>query len=158
MTYNNNIEFIIISQWGDFFDDDGNNIISIRKKCYLLKDRGKTATLWGGSPAGNNAVGALIVLLVLVGQGDGGNIGSQGGWGLQLQQADVVLNVEAVIVLVEDNGLDLDVLLVRVGLVEVVAADSNSQPAGRLSEKKEIKVYYTPVSYIGFLLFFLFKE
>ena len=58
----------------------------------------------------------------------------------------------------EDNGLDLDVLLVRVGLVEVVAADSNSQPAGRLSEKKEIKVYYTPVSYIGFLLFFLFKE
>merc|ERR1719341_2941740 len=60
-------------------------------------------------------------------------MGAHGGGALKLQQADVVQDVEGVVVLVEDDPGDLDVLLVGVHAVQLVGADGNAQTAGGLS-------------------------
>ena len=64
-------------------------------------------------------------------------MGSESGGGLELEQADVVGDGEAVVVLVKDDLGDLDVLLVWVGGVELVGSNGYSQTAGRLSAKKK---------------------
>ena len=57
---------------------------------------------------------------------NGTNMFSHGGGGLELEQADVVGDGEAVIVLVKDDPGDLDVLLISVGLVEHMGSHSYS--------------------------------
>ena len=64
------------------------------------------AALADGSPAGHSAHSARVVLLVVAGQADGGDGVGHGGRCLELQQADVVLDGEAVVVLVHHDGLD----------------------------------------------------
>merc|ERR1740128_1037033 len=99
----------------------------------LLEDTGQGSALGGGSPSGNGAHGSFRVLLVGGGQADGCNMGSHGGGGLELKQTDVVVDVPAIVVLVHNNTGNLDILLVIIVRVEVVGANSNTQPGGRLT-------------------------
>ena len=99
----------------------------------LLEGVGEVSTLGGGAPAGDGAHGSLVVLGSSAGESNGGNMGAHGGGALKLQQADVVQDVEGVIVLVEDDLGDLDVLLVGVHAVQLVGADGNAQTVGGLS-------------------------
>ena len=61
-------------------------------------------------------------------------MGAHGGGSLKLQQADVVQDVEGVVVLVKDDPGDLDVLLVSIQAFQLVRADSHTQRAGRQSK------------------------
>ena len=74
-------------------------------KSHLLEDLGEAATLSGGAPAGDGAHGAPGVLLHVGGEGDSGHVGVEGDGGGQLQQADVVLDGEGVVGLVQLHGL-----------------------------------------------------
>ena len=107
---------------------------------YLLEDPRQVAALAGGAPAGDGAGGAALVLLALGGQGDGAHMLSEGGRLLQLQQADVVGDGPAVVLLVQVDRFDGNVLLVGVHGVEVVAAHAHTQvprrhPVGAKMEK-----------------------
>ena len=71
----------------------------------LLKLLCEMTALADGSPASYNAGGALLVLLHVDGQVDGGNGVGHGGGAGQLEHADVVLKGEAVVALVKHHGL-----------------------------------------------------
>merc|ERR1711874_516518 len=83
----------------------------------LHQDAGEAAAAAGGSPAGDGAHGAGGVLLSVVGNADGSNHAAAEVSGLlQVEDADVVGDGPAVVV-----------------LVEVVVAHSDSESAGGLS-------------------------
>merc|ERR1719436_1864470 len=100
----------------------------------LHQDAGEAAAAAGGSPAGDGAHGAGGVLLSVVGNADGPNhAAAEVGGLLQVEDADVVGDGPAVVVLVEPHLGHSNVLLLGVVLVEVVVAHSDSESAGGLS-------------------------
>jgi hypothetical protein len=80
-------------------------------RAHLLEDLGETAALGGGAPAGDGAHGAAGVLFHVGGEADGAHVLAEGGRLGQLQQADVILDRPAVIVLVQLHGLHGNILL-----------------------------------------------
>merc|ERR1719436_438239 len=100
----------------------------------LHEGAGQAAAAAGGAPAGDGAHGAGGVLLSVIGDADGSNhAAAEVGGLLQVEDADVVGDGPAVVVLVEPHLGHSNVLLLGVVLVEVVVAHSDSQPAGGLS-------------------------
>merc|ERR1719431_1736727 len=97
---------------------------------HLLEDPGEGAALGGGAPPGHDAAGALIVLLHGGGDGDGADVGAHGDGALEGEHADVVVDGPAVVLLVQAHVRHREGLLVRVVLVEVVAADLHAELVG----------------------------
>merc|ERR1719323_1802033 len=93
----------------------------------LLEDASQAASLSGGAPAAHGADGAFVVLLHAVGDADGTNVGSHADGSIKSEHADVVVDVEAVVVLVEPDLGHSEGLLVRIVLVQVVAAHLDSK-------------------------------
>merc|ERR1712241_1400021 len=93
----------------------------------LLQNTGKASTLSCGSPAGHSADGALVVLLHAVGNADCCDVGSHADCALEGEHTNVVVDVEAVLLLVKADVGHGERLLVRIVLIEVVAANLNSQ-------------------------------
>merc|ERR1719209_2425577 len=93
----------------------------------LLEDASQAASLSGGAPAAHGADRALVVLLHAVGDADGANVGSHADCAIKSKHADVVVDVEAVVVLVEPDLGHGEGLLVRIVLVQVVAAHLDSE-------------------------------
>ena len=89
----------------------------------LLEGPAETAALSSGAPSGDDAVGASLVLLHAGGEADPRNVGAKGRLAVQLQHADVVLHGVGVVVLVQLHVLHGEGHLVRVVLVEHVAAN-----------------------------------
>merc|ERR1712122_278408 len=96
----------------------------------LLEDASQAASLGGGSPPAHGADRALVVLLHAVGDADGANVGSHADGSIKSKHADVVVDVEAVVVLVEPHLGHGKGLLVRIVLVQVVAAHLASKFVG----------------------------
>merc|ERR1719391_1494811 len=121
----------------------GNVILTISVSAVIITDNwdinlhegtGQGSSLGCGSPSGDSAHGSGFVLLSRGWDSDGVNDGgAQVGAVGEPEHADVVLDGPGVVVLVVGDGVDGDVGLVGIVLVEVVASDSDSQSAGRLS-------------------------
>merc|ERR1719436_984983 len=100
----------------------------------LHEGAGQAAAAAGGAPAGDGAHGAGGVLLSVIGNADGpDHAAAEVGGLLQVEDADVVGDGPAVVVLVEPHLGHSNVLLLGVVLVEVVVAHSDSESAGGLS-------------------------
>ena len=122
----------------------GDVILAIGISAVIISDNGdidlhqgasETASLRCGSPSRNGANVSIGIFLSITGDVDGANVaGAEVGILLEVQHADVVLDGPGVVVLVVVDGGDGDVSLVGVILVQVVASNSDSKSAGRLSE------------------------
>merc|ERR1719394_1433891 len=93
----------------------------------LLEDASQAASLSGGAPTAHGADRALVVLFHAVGDADGANVGSHADGSIKSEHANVVVDVEAVVVLVEPDLGHGEGLLVRIVLVQVVAAHLDSE-------------------------------
>merc|ERR1712192_339113 len=102
-------------------------VVRHNRDVHLLEDTCKAAALRGGSPSGDSAGGALGVLLHAGRQANCGNVGSHAYWSLEGEHANVVVDVPAVVVLVQTNVRHSERCLVRIVLVEVVASHLNSK-------------------------------
>merc|ERR1712042_169548 len=100
----------------------------------LHEGTGQGSSLGCGSPSGDGAHVSGGILLSRGWDSDGVNDGgAQVGAVGEPEHADVVLDGPGVVVLVVGDGVDGDVGLVGIILVQVVASNSDTQSAGRLS-------------------------
>merc|ERR1712212_1199291 len=102
-------------------------LVRHHRHLHLLQSLSQMATLGCGSPSGYCAHGSLIVFGVRLWQFTGLPMVTHSRLVLQLQQADIVLNDPAVVVLMPDDRLYSNVLLVLIVVVELVVANCHSK-------------------------------
>merc|ERR1719483_1417464 len=108
-------------------------IITDHRDSDLHQDLAKAAALGGGSPSRHGAVSSCWVLLSVRWQADGPDVrAAEVSHAVNLQKTDVIVDGPGVIVLMEHDGLDSKVHLIRIIFIEVVVAHTDSQPAGGL--------------------------
>jgi len=110
---------------------------TIGTSTFCLEDSAETASLFGGSPSSHGAHGSSSILLAGSGHCNGVNVlagdSGQVSTPTQLEDADVVGEGPAIVVLVEDHFGDSNVSLVFIVIIQILTSNMDSKTGGRLS-------------------------